>query len=72
MTESKSRQKRNPPLDLRCHRKSHIALGRDDATHLRAHLALKEAALAKLTPYERGKPTRFQPNDRLLAFREAL
>ena len=41
-------------------------------TYLHAHLALKEAALAKLTPYERGKPTRFQPNDRLLAFLEAL
>ena len=41
-------------------------------TYLHAHLALKEAALAKLTPYERGKPTRFQPKDRLLAFLEAL
>ena len=37
-------------------------------TYLHAHLALKEAALAKLKPYERGKRTRFQPNDRLLAF----
>jgi integrase/recombinase XerD len=37
-----------------------------------AHLALKEAALARLKPYERGKRTRFQPNDRLLAFLEAL
>ena len=36
------------------------------------HLALKEAALAKLKPYERGKRTRFHPNDRLLAFLEAL
>jgi hypothetical protein len=35
--------------------------------------ALKEAALAKLKPCERGgKRTRFQPNDRLLAFLEAL
>jgi len=41
-------------------------------TYLHAHLALKEAALARLTPYERGKPTRFQPNDRLLAFLDAL
>ena len=41
-------------------------------TYLHAHLALKEAALAKLKPYDRGKPTRFQPNDRLLAFLEAL
>ena len=37
-----------------------------------AHLALKEAALAKLRPYERKKRTRFQPSDRLLAFLEAL
>ena len=41
-------------------------------TYLHAHLALKEAALARLKPYERGKRTRFQPNDRLLAFLEAL
>ena len=26
-------------------------------TYLHAHLALKEAALTKLKPYERGKPT---------------
>jgi integrase/recombinase XerD len=41
-------------------------------TYLHAHLALKEAALAKLKPYERGKPTRFRANDRLLAFLDAL
>jgi site-specific recombinase XerD len=41
-------------------------------TYLHAHLALKEAALAKLKPYTRSKRTRFQPNDRLLAFLEAL
>ena len=41
-------------------------------TYLHAHLALKEAALAKLKPYSRAKQTRFQPNDRLLAFLEAL
>ena len=41
-------------------------------TYLHAHLALKEVALAKLKPYERGKRTRFQPSDRLLAFLEAL
>jgi hypothetical protein len=41
-------------------------------TNLHAHLALKEAALAKLKPYKRSKRTRFQPNDRLLAFLEAL
>jgi integrase/recombinase XerD len=40
--------------------------------YLHAHLALKEVALAKLKPYERSKQTRFQPNDRLLAFLEAL
>jgi integrase/recombinase XerD len=41
-------------------------------TYLHAHLALKEAGLAKLKPYERGKPTRFRANDRLLAFLDAL
>lgn len=41
-------------------------------TYLHAHVALKEAALAKLKPYERSKRARFQPNDRLLAFLEAL
>ena len=41
-------------------------------TYLHAHLALKEAALAKLKPYERGKRARFRPNDRPLAFLEAL
>ena len=34
--------------------------------YLHAHLALKEAALAKLQPYQSGKPIRFQPDDRLL------
>jgi integrase/recombinase XerD len=41
-------------------------------TYLHAHLALKEAALAKLKPYERGKATRFRASDRLLAFLNAL
>ena len=41
-------------------------------TYLHAHLALKEAALAKLKPYQGGNRTRFHPNDRLLAFLEAL
>ena len=41
-------------------------------TYLHAHLALKEAALAKLKPYERSKRIHFRPNDRLLAFLEAL
>jgi len=40
-------------------------------TYLHAHLALKEAALAKLK-YEGAKRTRFRPDDRLLAFLEAL
>lgn len=40
--------------------------------YLHAHLALKEAALAKLKPYDRAKRTRFRPNDRLLEFLEAL
>ena len=41
-------------------------------TYLHAHIELKEAALARLKPYERGKATRFRPADRLLAFLEAL
>ena len=41
-------------------------------TYLHAHLALKEAALGKLKPYKRSKRTRYQPNDHLLAFLEAL
>jgi hypothetical protein len=38
---------------------------------LHAHLALKEAALAKLK-YEGAKRTRFRPNEGLLAFLDAL
>ena len=41
-------------------------------TYLHAHIELKEAALARLKPYERGKATPFRPADRLLAFLEAL
>jgi len=41
-------------------------------TYLHAHLALKEAALAKLKPYEYRKRARFQPSDRLLTFLETL
>ena len=41
-------------------------------TYLHAHLALKEAALAKLKPYEHRKRARFQPSDRLLTFLETL
>ncbi|MDR6412777.1 UNVERIFIED_ORG: site-specific recombinase XerD [Burkholderia sp. 1595] len=41
-------------------------------TYLHAHLALKEVVLDKLKPYERHKPKRFRPSDRLLAFLESL
>lgn len=41
-------------------------------TYLHAHLALKEVALAKLKPLQRGKATRFHANDRLLEFLNAL
>ena len=41
-------------------------------TYLHAHLKLKEAALAKLKPYQGGMRTRFRPNDRLLAILDAL
>jgi integrase len=40
--------------------------------YLHAHLALKEAALAKLKPYGPGKRTRFRPSHSLLAFLDAL
>jgi integrase/recombinase XerD len=40
--------------------------------YLHAHIALKEAALARLEPYARGKPIRYRPGDRLLAFLDAL
>jgi site-specific recombinase XerD len=40
--------------------------------YLHAHLARKEAALAKLKPYERRKRVRFKPSDRLSALLEAL
>jgi site-specific recombinase XerD len=40
--------------------------------YLHAHLALKEAALAKLKPYKRNTRTHFNPSDRLLDFLEAL
>jgi integrase/recombinase XerD len=41
-------------------------------TYLHAHLALKEAALAKLKPYDGKSSGRFQPDDELLAFLNAL
>lgn len=40
-------------------------------TYLHAHLALKEAALARTTPH-RVKPGRFRPGDQLLRFLSAL
>jgi integrase/recombinase XerD len=40
--------------------------------YLHAHLALKEAALARLTPYNRETGNRFRPDDKLLAFLDAL
>lgn len=40
--------------------------------YLHAHLALKEAALAKLGLYEGEKAGRFRPDDKLLAFLNAL
>lgn len=41
-------------------------------TYLHAHLALKEAALAKVTTMEGQKGMRFKPGDKLLAFLNAL
>src|SRR5579864_1016915 len=41
-------------------------------TYLHAHLPLKEAALARLKPCQSRNRTRFRPNDRLLAFLDAL
>lgn len=40
--------------------------------YLHAHLALKEAALAKLEPYSDQATGRFRPDDQLLAFLNAL
>jgi len=40
--------------------------------YLHAHLALKEAALAKLSPYGDKTADRFRPDDKLLAFLNAL
>ena len=40
--------------------------------YLHAHIALKEAALARVQPFEQGKAARYQPDDRLLAFLNAL
>jgi integrase/recombinase XerD len=40
--------------------------------YLHAHLALKEAALAKLKPLNGRATGRYRPGDRLLAFLDAL
>jgi len=40
--------------------------------YLHAHLALKEAALAKVKPFNGQKSERYLPGDRLLAFLDAL
>lgn len=40
--------------------------------YLEAHLALKEAALAKVAPAKRNRPIRYRPPDRLLAFLNGL
>jgi len=41
--------------------------------YLDADLALKEKALAKMTPMARGKPaSRYRPDDKLLAFLKSL
>jgi len=41
-------------------------------TYLRAHIALKTAALSKLEPHNIRRSGRFEPEDRLLAFLDAL
>lgn len=41
-------------------------------TYLHAHMALKEAALARVTPLEGQKGMRFKPDDQLLSFLSAL
>ena len=40
--------------------------------YLHAHLALKEAALAKVKPFNGQKGGRYKPSDRLLAFLDGL
>jgi hypothetical protein len=41
-------------------------------TDLHARLKLKEAALAKLRPYDRERAKRFDPSDQLLEFLNTL
>jgi integrase len=40
--------------------------------YLRAHMALKEAALSKIAPMNRRLFGRYRPNDQLLQFLNAL
>jgi site-specific recombinase XerD len=40
--------------------------------YLHAHIALKEAALAKVDPLGHGKIVRYQPGDKLLTFLDEL
>ena len=40
--------------------------------YLHAHIALKTAALAKLQPHNMKRSAAFEPEDRLLAFLDAL
>ena len=67
--EGRGQRRRQQSIDLRV--AVDIGLGtlpsRQDADgwHLRSRMA-------KLKPYQGGKRTRFRPNDRLLAFLEAL
>ncbi len=45
-----------------------------ETTHiyLHSHMALKEAALAKVTPMNRRATGRYRPNDQLMQFLNAL
>ncbi|WGF90954.1 tyrosine-type recombinase/integrase [Marinivivus vitaminiproducens] len=45
---------------------------RSTQPYLHAHLAVKEAALAKVAPLDVSPPGRFRPDDQLLAFLDAL
>jgi integrase/recombinase XerD len=46
---------------------------RSTQPYLHAHLGIKEAALAKVEPFDGRRPSRrFKANDRLLTFLDAL
>jgi integrase/recombinase XerD len=45
---------------------------RSTQTYLHAHLALKEAALARVAPLDEKRAARFKPDDALLTFLNAL